>query len=1256
MKKLMLIFFIFFIRAWAGAETTVLEYEPTLVKIDSIKKFFSDEKRPGTGEKESDYASAKIVESLKISFDSTWKTFESRKGFIKDPIIREAVEALRIKIKNNKKYISLNFFFDENYKAYYKEKFTVKNDTGKTKGTLTYEQMIKNKDVVGKCRIIDDKYPKGAMISILNSFEDFQSMNMEYYDKSKGCTYEGLKYYITNGSPGKEKEPPDGWKWTTNKTYSFQATLFHEIVHVALEDAGLDRWGDDATVEDITLQIFPREPNNNENTYGGNNYEMLYDKALVDGGFQLNLIYSILKYWVIELFPLLITDEYYYNRTDRKFNPREKFNGIELRYQESDKIGVIEYLFRKDRKDITCNDAVSDALLKYVIPYAKCCNKEKCDPEPVRKQEELMNDRGDDNESSSSGVMKIANLDPEAVIFTAGHFREAFGLLGGLLFDGNNTAEELIKITKFLVLPSGSLTGNENPLFKNLLTEYVERGGTLVVFAQPLGSLFSSILPIPENGVLGAFGWREDQSCYVHSAYAASLNPVVSSCGCAGTWGNTFNIGTDGYFNPSDLISQIFLKRAKNGYPLMLYYPYPNNQGAAVGGAAVCSLFSDSASRFGQLSVSEKALVRDLLTFSRCPSKTIPMVKMSTEPVNITLSPNLVNKTQTPAVKALLKVVNPNRDKIFHQWETSVSLMPGEEKELSMSFQLPAFYSYQDTGICNLLYSIFDAEGNLLVMDAESDGGRFAVYRDIPEYVPPGDYQAWITSPGEIFDVNEIVPLTIYYKNNRENPLTIYQWWQWGHSGGESLPSLSLAPGEEKQYTIDVTFPQYMSNYKEIRAFFHLRHKLNTETSHRYTQKGFLVKGIRTESRLHFNSSRQLTPGGPFNYSIQSKFVSTPLPGNSTIKLALEKYSSVSHQYEEIKILKEEAYDFNANGDFQFAGTYTPETVHPYGSYRLKLAVTAPNGIKEQERYQEFIYDRSGFLVNLAKMPQSRLVPGESYTIPIKITNFDSINHYTVKNGTYVLVLRSENNHEVFRKEITGIAIAAEEELNHQETFVFNPVETGQYTLEYNYTDETGGDDVYHREAQTFFYITGVGVTADKAVYEYMDTANIGVTIDGVGSYTVQLSCPGAGFSGTRTVAIPTGSPGTIEQFQFPIGVYSIYTVNAEVKDVSNRSFNNIARLSVNPIELDCAGQFKDNIARAGKALEFEVNMKRISGFSQPLVGELAVTSSQLNYQDIKTVTLQPVGDNRFLYTIPVDPEAPVGFYGGRQLGQVKYT
>ena len=58
------------------------------------------------------------------------------------------------------------------------------------------------------------------------------------------------------------------------------------------------------------------------------------------------------------------------------------------------------------------------------------------------------------------------------------------------------------------------------------------------------------------------------------------------------------------------------------------------------------------------------------------------------------------------------------------------------------------------------------------------------------------------------------------------------------------------------------------------------------------------------------------------------------------------------------------------------------------------------------------------------------------------------------------------------------------------------------------------------------------------------------------------------------------------------------------------------------------------------------MNMKRIFGFSQPLTGELAVTSAQLNYQDIKTVTFQPMGDNRFVYTKPVDMEASAGIYG----------
>ena len=86
-------------------------------------------------------------------------------------------------------------------------------------------------------------------------------------------------------------------------------------------------------------------------------------------------------------------------------------------------------------------------------------------------------------------------------------------------------------------------------------------------------------------------------------------------------------------------------------------------------------------------------------------------------------------------------------------------------------------------------------------------------------------------------------------------------------------------------------------------------------------------------------------------------------------------------------------------------------------------------------------------------------------------------------------------------------------------------------------------------------------------------------------------------------------------------------------------------RLAVNPILVETTGKFNTPI-RTGNPLEFAVKLKGISGITQPLTGQLAVTSPQLNYQDIRTVTLQPMGDNLNQYAIPVPKDAPIGFYG----------
>ena len=70
-----------------------------------------------------------------------------------------------------------------------------------------------------------------------------------------------------------------------------------------------------------------------------------------------------------------------------------------------------------------------------------------CLPAPPDRERRPGNDHGDDNFSMSDAIVKEYNLAPEAVIYLNGYHKEAFKLFGGLLFDGNNPAQELIKTT-----------------------------------------------------------------------------------------------------------------------------------------------------------------------------------------------------------------------------------------------------------------------------------------------------------------------------------------------------------------------------------------------------------------------------------------------------------------------------------------------------------------------------------------------------------------------------------------------------------------------------------------------------------------------------------------------------------------------------------------------------------------------------------------------------------------------------------------
>ncbi len=93
--------------------------------FSAVQELFSDNIREKEGTKENDYAVDVITKILSETFDATWKTFESRKNLIKDPDVLQALENLRIKVKNGTKKIDIDFDLSGAYQDYYKKNFFI---------------------------------------------------------------------------------------------------------------------------------------------------------------------------------------------------------------------------------------------------------------------------------------------------------------------------------------------------------------------------------------------------------------------------------------------------------------------------------------------------------------------------------------------------------------------------------------------------------------------------------------------------------------------------------------------------------------------------------------------------------------------------------------------------------------------------------------------------------------------------------------------------------------------------------------------------------------------------------------------------------------------------------------------------------------------------------------------------------------------------------------------------------------------------
>ncbi|HLP61017.1 MAG TPA: hypothetical protein VK186_19395 [Candidatus Deferrimicrobium sp.] len=317
----------------------------------------------------------------------------------------------------------------------------------------------------------------------------------------------------------------------------------------------------------------------------------------------------------------------------------------------------------------------------------------------------------------------------------------------------------------------------------------------------------------------------------------------------------------------------------------------------------------------------------------------------------------------------------------------------------------------------------------------------------------------------------------MHLKNMTDEPksLTINNpFFDFGHGWiGDTFPSFTvkLSPGEQYDHMVllpTTQFPTYLKGSLTVRIQYYDANNILKQIG---APKVIFLMGAMTESTLKLNGKQNINqsfnPGSALNYEISSHYLPN-ITGNSTLKLSLEKQIHEgtaipqSAEYSEIKTIYETTHDFLTNGNFYYSGVYTPQPIHPGGWYRLKLEVTAPNGLKETNRYNYFYYFQSSFNVGLEPINQDGklfkyLIPGASYTIPIKIKNppIDAYHTYDVKNGSFELLLESPTGQEVYKKEVSGISIPNGTEQTLSETFIFHPTEKGMFILKYRYRDET---------------------------------------------------------------------------------------------------------------------------------------------------------------------------------------------------------
>jgi ligand-binding sensor domain-containing protein len=658
----------------------------------------------------------------------------------------------------------------------------------------------------------------------------------------------------------------------------------------------------------------------------------------------------------------------------------------------------------------------------------------------------------------------------------------------------------------------------------------------------------------------------------------------------------------------------------------MIAYPYGEKNSMIF----LSATYPDWSLLHGACTLSELKLVRDLISYLKAPHLFIPMFDVSTNPIQVQLNVKIKNTTEFTASKALLKTYTPFRDRVVFETEQSITLPPGEEIEIPISFTMTDVQT-QDLGIYGTYYELFDEEANQVLNSVESDSGRFAVYSTPAPYVPKEQCQYWLSVDNEEVHFDDTVSFVLHARNYTDTEKQVEFKYQWNHLPIQPLTTLTLPPGETVEYSFE----------KEAKGVMFWVYSYGAYGPNKIG-KGFTLTRPKTRSYILLNHFWGIKAGMPISYKCQVNN-SFDKDIDCNIKLSL-----LDAKENLLEVLYNDTHHLTGGGTYEFSDTHPMPDIEVPGKCWLKLEVERPDGTKEiQKTYVAYFQPRvtsSWPVLDIPEgTPPGKLFPGVTY--PVKITLHNAKDWYMndhpslqlgVDNGKLIFAFENEQGVEAGKAEIDGIHIYFNEVKEFSTAITFNPPQPDVYRLKVYYQDETRPIPVVCNYGTCYQSIEAKpSAWLDKSVYWYLDTADLSVNLTGSGNYTIQLTCPELNFNEQRTVqADPNG--GVVEHFQIPIGLHPVITCQVDI--IANTwNYQLTRKIYARAFTWDKSITLDKTKYKLGEQLSGMVTLQETGGYPGVVNGEVRLQAVELGFDINLPVSLQP-GEKKqlpFTFTIP---------------------